>query len=92
MKPGTDFTDIVSDNNDGLQQIVDHNAPSVKRRVRDLPSAPGMSEEVREASRQCQKKCATIEEVSHRFPPGRPHQEDGGCEVVCPGSQEAQMP
>ena len=47
-----DLEDLVDVYNDGLRQVVDRHAPSVTRSVRDRPSAPWMSEEVRAARRQ----------------------------------------
>ena len=37
---------------DGLRRVLDRHAPSVTRCVRDRPSAPWMTEEIREARRR----------------------------------------
>ena len=37
---------------DGLRRVLDRHAPSVTRRVRDRPSAPWMTEEIREVRRR----------------------------------------
>ena len=47
-----DVESLVSAYNDRLQQILDHHAPVATRRVRDRPSAPWVTEEVREARRR----------------------------------------
>ena len=47
-----DLGDLVTVYDDGLLDILDHHAPLVTRRVRDRPSAPWMSEDLREARRR----------------------------------------
>ena len=47
-----DLASLVDVYNDGLRRVLDRHAPSVTRRVRDRPSAPWMTEEIREARRR----------------------------------------
>ena len=47
-----DLEDLVDVYNDGLRHVLDRHAPSATRRVRDRPSAPWMSGEIRAARRQ----------------------------------------
>ncbi|WP_374211094.1 endonuclease/exonuclease/phosphatase family protein, partial [Thiolapillus sp.] len=48
----SDLVHLVDVYNDGLRRLLDRHAPSVTRRVRDRPSAPWMTEEIREARRR----------------------------------------
>ena len=47
-----DTATLVDTYNTGLSEILDRHAPLVTRRVRDRPSAPWLTEEVREARRR----------------------------------------
>ena len=47
-----DVVALVDTYNNGLLEILDRHAPSVTRRVRDRPSAPWLTEEVREVRRK----------------------------------------
>ena len=47
-----DLASLVDVYTDGLRRVLDRHAPSVTRRVRDRPSAPWMTEEIREARRR----------------------------------------
>ena len=49
---GLDLASLVDVYNDGLRRVLDRHAPSATRRVRDRPSAPWMTEELREARRR----------------------------------------
>ena len=44
----SDLVHLVDVYNDGLRRLLDRHAPSVNRRVRDRPSAPWTTEEIRE--------------------------------------------
>nr|KAG5698908.1 hypothetical protein BaRGS_006802 [Batillaria attramentaria] len=50
-QPPDDVDSLVACYDDGLRQALDRHAPLVTRRVRDRPSAPWLSESVREARR-----------------------------------------
>jgi hypothetical protein len=50
--PDRDLEGLVKDYNSGLQRVLDKHAPTVTRRIRDRPSAPWVSEGVREARRK----------------------------------------
>ena len=52
MRAYSDFMHLVDVYNDGLRRLLDRHAPSVTRRERDRPSAPWMTEEIREARRR----------------------------------------
>ena len=47
-----DLANLVDVCIDGLRRVLDRHAPSVTRRVREPPSAPWMTEEIREARRR----------------------------------------
>ena len=47
-----DLASLVDVYNDGLRRVLDRHAPSITRCVRDRPSAPWMTEEIREARRR----------------------------------------
>ena len=47
-----DLASLVDVYNDGLRRVLDRHAPSDTRCVRDRPSAPWMTEEIREARRR----------------------------------------
>ena len=47
-----DLASLVDIYNDGLRRVLDRHAPSVTRLVRDCPSAPWITEEIREAGRR----------------------------------------
>ena len=47
-----DLASLVDVYNDGLRRVLDCHAPSITRCVRDRPSAPWMTEEIREARRR----------------------------------------
>ena len=47
-----DLASLVDVYNDGLCRVLDRHAPSATRRVRDCPSAPWMTEEIRDARRR----------------------------------------
>ena len=69
---------VVDVYNDGLCRVLDRHTPSVTRCVRDRPSAPWMTEEIREARRR-----RTLAERQ-----GNLRQGAGCCEGVCSGGQE----
>ena len=70
--------------NDGLRHVLDRHAPSVTRRVRDSPSAPWMSEEIRAARRQrrAERRWKKTRHTVHR----EIFVKESCCEVVCPGA------
>jgi hypothetical protein len=47
-----DVTSLVNSYNEGLQHILDQHAPLITRRIRDRPSAPWLTTEVRDARRK----------------------------------------
>ena len=70
----------------GLRQVLDRHALSITRRMRDRPSAPWMTEEVREAQwrqRLAEQRWRATHLTVHNLRQGV-----GCCEGVCSGGQE----
>ena len=64
-----DLASLVDVYNDGLRQVLDCHTPSITRCVRDCPSTPWMTEEIREARRRrrlAERRCRATHLTVHR--------------------------